>query len=79
MCVVLTPYAALRNEAMIATRVNAPRAGATASGCEKLLPFLMTAWKQPISVLLELANICTLVEPSKSGIVKAIGGMSPTC
>lgn len=57
MCVVLTPYAAVRKDAMMATSVKTPRTGATASGCEKLLPFLMTAWKQPISVWLELANI----------------------
>ena len=63
----------------MAASVKAARAGATASGCEKVFPFFMTAWKHPICVLLELAKICNVVEPSKSGMLKAICGIPPIC
>lgn len=77
MCGMLTPYAAVKKEAKMATRVKPPRTGAMISGWERVLPLVTTAWKHPISVSLELAWICSFAEPSKSGRLKGKADSSP--
>jgi len=55
--------------------VNTPNAEPTAVGWEKVAPFLITAWKQPIWVSVVLENTLKIADPSKSGIDKAMAGM----
>jgi len=61
-----------------ATIVKSPRTEPTAVGCEKLAPFLMTAWKQAIWVWVALEKTWRIAEPSKSGIANATFGMPET-
>jgi hypothetical protein len=53
--------------------VKIPSTEPTAAGCEKLLPFRITAEKQAIWVWEEFENIRSIADPSKSGITNAIG------
>lgn len=69
---------AVANEASIAMAVKTPRTELIAAGWENVAPFRMTAWKQPIWVLVELEKIRKVAEPSKSGMDRAIFGMPET-
>jgi hypothetical protein len=66
---------AVAYEANTANTVKAPNIDPTISGCEKVLPLLIVAWKQPISVCVELAKIRMREYPSKSGMLRAIDGI----
>lgn len=69
---------AVAKDASMARKVNTPIKAPTDCGWEKLFPFTMAAWKQPISVWVELANICKRAYPSRSGIPRAMDGMPET-
>ena len=74
----LTPYMAVANEENTAIAVKMPRTELTAAGWENDAPFLMTAWKQAISVCVLFENTRKVADPSKSGITSAIAGIPDT-
>lgn len=74
----LEPYMATAMDDAMAMKANTPRTDPMAAGWEKDDPLVITAEKHPICDCVEFAKTRRIACPSKSGIDKAIEGISAT-